>query len=133
MIGFKTCSITHRPISPYWVNTPRSIVWNVMVQMKHWLRIDIEGFVDTPNECATCHENVHEDQFVQNGITDCARCHGFEGWGVEDFNHDNTAFKLEGAHTNVACEACHKPYEAEDGQVIVQYKFNSFQCIDCHQ
>ena len=92
-----------------------------------------EGFVDTPNECAACHDNVHEDQFVENGITDCARCHGFESWGVENFNHDNTAFQLDGAHASVACDACHKPYETNDGRIIVQYKFNSFQCIDCHQ
>ena len=90
------------------------------------------GFVDTPNDCASCHENVHEDQFVENGITDCARCHGFEGWGVEDFNHDNTAFKLEGRHAEIACDECHKPLE-ENGKIITQYKFDSFECIVCHK
>lgn len=91
------------------------------------------GFIDTPNECAACHEDVHEGQFVENGITDCARCHGFNDWGMEDFDHDQTAFKLEGAHATVACEACHKPYEDENGKTFVQYKFKSFECIDCHQ
>ncbi len=92
-----------------------------------------EGFLFTPQECAECHENVHGDQFVENGITDCARCHGFDDWTMNDFNHDNTEFPLEGAHASVACEACHQPMETEDGQIITQYKFNSFECIDCHQ
>ncbi len=92
-----------------------------------------EGFIDTPSECAACHDNVHDEQFVQNGVTDCDRCHDFENWVIQDFNHDNTAFKLEGAHAQVACEECHKPYEANDGRIIIQYKFNSFECVDCHQ
>ena len=92
-----------------------------------------EGFANSPKECAECHENVHDNQFEQNGVTDCARCHSFENWTMEDFDHDNTAFKLDGAHATVACEACHKPMEAEDGKMITQYKFNSFECIDCHQ
>jgi hypothetical protein len=94
-----------------------------------------EGFVNTPNQCAECHaeDNTHADQFVQNDITDCARCHGNDAWEIVDFNHDNTAFKLEGAHETVACAECHKPYEAIEGQIIIQYKFNSFECIDCHQ
>lgn len=91
-----------------------------------------EGFANSPTECAECHENVHEDQFMENGVTDCARCHGFDDWTLEAFNHDNTAFKLEGAHAEVACEACHKPIES-NGNIIIQYKFNSFECIDCHQ
>lgn len=90
------------------------------------------GFKNTPTACESCHENVHEDQFVVDGITDCARCHGFEGWGPENFNHDNTAFKLEGAHQEVACGDCHKPIEL-NGKTIIQYKFTSFECVDCHQ
>lgn len=90
------------------------------------------GFVETPAECASCHENVHEDQFEVNGVTDCARCHGFNDWSSDDFDHDKTAFKLEGAHQKVACEDCHKPIES-NGKTIIQYKFKSFECIDCHQ
>lgn len=92
-----------------------------------------ERFADSPQECAECHDNVHEDQFVVDGVTDCARCHGFDDWVMDDFDHDNTAFPLEGAHQAVACEDCHKPTETESGKIITQYKFNSFECIDCHQ
>ena len=91
------------------------------------------GFVDTPAECAACHEDVHNNQFVENGTTDCSRCHGFADWTVADFDHDNTDFKLEGAHASVDCKECHLPYPADDGRTIIQYKFNSFECVDCHR
>lgn len=90
------------------------------------------GFVDLSTQCATCHQNVHDQQFEQNGITDCARCHGFNNWTINDFNHNNTAFKLEGRHAEIACEACHKPVEV-NGEIFVQYKFESFECVVCHQ
>ncbi len=89
------------------------------------------GFVETPMECASCHENVHGTQFEVAGITDCARCHGVNNWGMDDFNHDNTAFPLEGKHVEVACESCHKPIDV-NGETITQYKFPSFECIVCH-
>jgi len=52
-------------------------------------------------------------------------------WDMDDFNHDNTAFPLEGKHREVACEDCHKPTEV-NGERITQYKFPSFDCIVCH-
>ena len=91
-----------------------------------------EGFIDLPATCYTCHENVHDQQFEKGGVTDCARCHGFENWEMDDFNHDNTAFKLEGKHAEIACEACHKEIEVK-GKIFTQYKFESFECIDCHK
>jgi nitrate/TMAO reductase-like tetraheme cytochrome c subunit len=75
---------------------------------------------------------VHEDQFEEKGVTDCKRCHGFDNWGISNFNHNNTAFKLEGRHAEIACAACHKPTTI-DGTTFTQYKFDSFQCVDCHQ
>lgn len=92
-----------------------------------------DGFLNSPRECAECHENTHDDQFEIDGITDCGRCHNFDEWTIEDFDHDQTEFPLEGAHVEVACEACHQPMETEEGNIITQYKFKSFECIDCHQ
>ena len=91
-----------------------------------------QGFVELSAACNSCHENVHDRQFEKEGITDCARCHGFENWGIDDFDHDKTAFKLEGRHAEIACESCHKEIE-ENGQLYTQYKFESFECIDCHK
>jgi hypothetical protein len=91
-----------------------------------------KGFVDLKTTCYTCHENVHEQQFEEDGITDCKKCHGFEDWGIENFNHDNTAFKLEGKHAEIACTDCHKKTKVAD-KTFTQYKFDSFECIDCHK
>ena len=90
------------------------------------------GFSEITSVCATCHEDVHQEQFAEKGITDCARCHGFNNWSLDDFDHNKTAFKLEGKHAEIACEACHQPEKIND-QLVVQYKFESFACVACHQ
>jgi hypothetical protein len=89
------------------------------------------GFVNSSADCVQCHENIHGDQFMLNNEIDCARCHGFESWGMEHFNHNNTAFKLEGKHAEISCDACHKEIN-ENGITFTQYKFERFECIDCH-
>ena len=89
-------------------------------------------FIGLSGACAGCHQNVHGDQFEVNGQTDCARCHGFESWNMENFDHDKARFKLEGKHKEVACDKCHRKIE-NNGNTLVQYKFKQFECIDCHQ
>ena len=83
-------------------------------------------------DCRSCHQDVHDRQFEKNGVTDCVRCHAFENWKAEKFNHNTASFKLEGKHAEVECAACHKEV-VRNGIEIVQYKLESFQCIDCHQ
>jgi hypothetical protein len=82
--------------------------------------------------CTGCHVNVHQDQFAKNGETHCESCHDFVSWKPVNFNHDNTAFKLEGKHKDVACSACHKQIKVND-QIIIQYKFENFECVVCHR
>lgn len=89
-------------------------------------------FAGTRQDCVACHENVHGRQFEQAGVTDCRGCHGFEGWGAQYFDHSKTRFPLEGKHAQVACSACHKSIELE-GQMVVEYKIESFECRDCHK
>lgn len=89
-------------------------------------------FAGLPAACADCHEHSHGSQFEKNGVTDCARCHGFDGWAMKDFDHDKTRFKLEGKHAEVTCEKCHVPKEV-DGVVMVQYRMVSFECVVCHK
>lgn len=91
-----------------------------------------QKFANLTTSCADCHKNTHGKQFEKNGITDCAKCHGFENWKAAKFNHNKTAFKLEGKHAKVACEACHKKADI-NGEYVVQYKFKSFLCVDCHR
>jgi hypothetical protein len=82
--------------------------------------------------CSHCHEEVHNKQFEQKGVTDCARCHGVESWKMTDFDHRKTRFLLDGKHAKVACEACHKTIIVGE-KSVVQYKFEKFECVVCHQ
>ena len=91
-----------------------------------------QKFSNIPSSCTDCHKNVHGKQFEKNGITDCVACHGSESWKTTKFNHNKAAFKLDGKHAKVSCDACHKKKEI-NGEFIVQYKFKSFLCVDCHQ
>ncbi len=89
-------------------------------------------FTGISTECAACHDNVHGRQFEKAGVTDCARCHNFQGWALTDFDHNKTRFKLEGKHAEVACDRCHRPV-LMDGAAVVQYRIERFECVDCHQ
>ncbi|MGC3996103.1 MAG: cytochrome c3 family protein [Anaeromyxobacter sp.] len=74
--------------------------------------------------CTDCHADAHVGQLAaappagatgaaarpRTGPPDCARCHTVDGFlparfEVED--HDALAYRLEGAHRAVACNACH--------------------------
>ena len=81
--------------------------------------------------CSECHKDNHNQQFARNGITDCTACHGTENWKASRFNHDNTAFKLDGEHIKVPCSECHKPGQ-EALSVYVNYKLKEFKCESCH-
>jgi hypothetical protein len=50
----------------------------------------------------------------------------------ENFDHDTTKFPLEGKHKEVDCRACHTS-SIENGEAVILYKLNKFECIDCHQ
>lgn len=90
-------------------------------------------FTGLDANCFSCHEDQHYEQFADaSGQTDCASCHGFENWDAVNFSHDNSAFPLDGKHQDVACEECHQPIE-QNGAIYIQYKFKSFECIDCHK
>lgn len=90
-----------------------------------------QNFVNLSNDCASCHDNVHEDSFAINGVTDCNRCHVTTSWLPEKFNHNETRFALKGKHEEVDCRACHE-VNNENGERTVIYKLNKLECIDCH-
>ncbi len=93
---------------------------------------EVQIFADLGQDCITCHENVHDDQFAIDGVTDCMRCHITESWEPLNFDHDLTDFPLDGQHIDVECRACHKEEVIENGRVKVIYQIESFRCIDCH-
>lgn len=92
---------------------------------------EIQKFAGLSTQCSNCHKDVHVQQFEENGITKCNKCHGFENWKINKFDHSKTRFPLDGRHINVACNKCHKP--VQEGQVTyTQYKFKDIKCETCH-
>lgn len=82
-------------------------------------------------DCISCHIDKHKGQFDIDGTTDCLKCHGFNNWRAEKFNHENTMFPLTGGHQKVPCANCHKD-KFIDGELITIYKVEKFKCSDCH-
>lgn len=85
----------------------------------------------TKSECLVCHKDIHVGQFTKNGIVDCERCHHFDNWKPDRFDHNKTSFLLEGAHLKQPCYKCHKQVVDEKGKYI-KYKFGEVKCALCH-
>jgi hypothetical protein len=91
----------------------------------------LQKFSGLPTKCTECHTDNHFKQFDKNGITNCTSCHDTENWKASKFNHNNTAFRLDGKHINVACAKCHKPQQ-EGSKIYIKYKLKEFKCESCH-
>lgn len=91
----------------------------------------VQKFSGLSADCSSCHTDHHFRQFEKNGVTTCTDCHGTVNWKASKFNHDNTSFKLDGKHVNVACAKCHKPV-SENGNTFTVYKIKEFKCESCH-
>jgi hypothetical protein len=92
---------------------------------------EIQRFKNLGTQCTECHHDIHYYQFDDDGITSCIRCHGFNNWTAEKFNHDKTRFPLTGKHKGVACDKCHFEVMVDNNKFI-QYKTERFKCEDCH-
>jgi len=90
-----------------------------------------QNFINLSKDCASCHDNVHGNDFAISGITDCNRCHVTTSWLPEKFNHNETRFPLTGKHEEVDCRVCHE-VNNDKGEKIVNYRLNKLNCIDCH-
>ena len=88
-------------------------------------------FSSLKSECVTCHKDIHLGQFDESGITKCERCHTFNNWQAEKFNHEKTKFSLKGGHEKLVCSACHKKMEKNNISYI-NFKLEAFKCADCH-
>ncbi len=65
-----------------------------------------------PTLCSGCHmadyNGTNNPAHAAAGFpTTCDTCHTTTSWAGATFNHNNTPFPLTGAHTSVACTACH--------------------------
>jgi hypothetical protein len=92
---------------------------------------NIQKFTGLKTDCSSCHKDNHNNQFGKNGVTVCTDCHGTDNWKASRFNHDNTAFRLDGKHINVACVKCHKQV-TEGGTRFILYKIKEYKCESCH-
>ncbi len=91
-----------------------------------------QRFANLTSQCENCHQDAHHQQFQANGKTQCERCHGFENWKAERFDHNQSRFKLEGAHSKVDCLKCH-PVQSDPAGEYRKYKFNTeMKCANCH-
>jgi len=82
-------------------------------------------------KCSDCHTDYHKGEFAKNGVTpDCSSCHTQKGFTETAYTierHNQTKFKLEGAHAATPCFACHKTGP--------QWSFRNMKqrCVDCHK
>jgi hypothetical protein len=79
-------------------------------------------FPATLQDCSSCHQK--DDPHAGRFGADCSQCHTANGWTPAKFDHNLAAFKLQGEHQEVACEACH---------VNRQFKGTPADCYSCHQ
>ena len=82
----------------------------------------LSDFPVIPQDCYSCHhtDEPHEGRF---GVR-CADCHTEDGWIPASFDHNLSAFKLEGEHAEADCESCH---------IDRQYKGTPMDCYSCHR
>jgi hypothetical protein len=82
-------------------------------------------------QCSACHMDNHNKQFDVMGNTDCSRCHESQTWKATLFNHNTTAFILEGKHQQIACSSCHRKIKQGETE-YVEYKIKDYRCEACH-
>ena len=91
----------------------------------------VQKFSEMSSNCTSCHQDIHFKQFEENGLTKCMKCHTFDRWGIDNFDHNTTAFKLDGQHKNVVCSKCHKKITAGQNTFVL-YKIKEWKCENCH-
>jgi len=81
--------------------------------------------------CSDCHKDYHKGQFNSKSIaSDCKDCHNENGYTQSSFTierHNNSNFKLEGAHLATPCIACHKK------NTDWSFRDIGLKCNDCHE
>ncbi len=90
-----------------------------------------QKFKNLDASCEKCHVDIHQGQFKKEGGSVCVKCHSFDNWKPDQFNHDTTSFKLDGGHKNVPCLKCHKVVSSEN-KIFINYKFKDILCATCH-
>ena len=100
-------------------------------------------FTGLAGECASCHADVHAGAFdgagrpsTIGGKQGCARCHGTDSFRPAPgsaFDHTVwTGFALKGAHSALACAACHGRSAVPDARGRTLGIVSGTSCQSCH-
>jgi hypothetical protein len=84
------------------------------------------------NNCTDCHSDEHKGVFQQSYKNDCSTCHLTDGFKPSTYSlekHASTRFPLNGAHTAVPCNNCHRKIESESPV----FRFQNISCESCHK
>ena len=92
------------------------------------------AFKNMGSKCVDCHTNIHkgfiQDKYIANN--NCKICHVVTSWKKVSFDHNQTKFKLDGAHAKLACEDCHY-VKNEKGVRVQTFTGLSTECESCHK
>jgi hypothetical protein len=88
-------------------------------------------FVWAENKCQNCHTDIHRNQFQARFSNSCDLCHTSVDFRKLDFDHQQTAFPLDGKHIKVSCGKCHEKETDSEG-VFIRYTPIAHKCSDCH-
>ena len=85
-------------------------------------------FAGTPTTCEGCHmpdfqATTNPPHAAAGFATNCQLCHTTASWLTATVDHSTFGFPLTGAHTTVACTACHKNN---------QFVGTPTTCVGCH-
>ncbi len=93
------------------------------------------SFLGLSQQCVRCHDDFHEGTL---GLK-CQDCHSFDGFRPSTFKHKPSQLQAQGAHKELACEACHpdRVYAGLDSSCVAchedQHKgLLGNQCEKCH-
>jgi hypothetical protein len=88
------------------------------------------SYLGLNTRCFSCHEDIHQNTLSNQ----CENCHNSNSFiPASNFNHNNTRFKLLGAHGNLDCTKCH-PKAQKSGRNFQMFKGVTFaSCANCHK
>lgn len=127
----KKCEDCHKETSK-WDDTPYDHNRSAFPLTGSHMRVECKkchktpAFKDAETTCVSCHQKDDAKVHKKRLGPKCDDCHNTRIWRTWNFDHDTrTKYKLDGEHTKVACEECHR--------TPVEGKFNvSTSCISCH-
>lgn len=86
-------------------------------------------------QCVDCHQSEHQGFISEKfyASENCSECHSESNWRtVTQFDHNQTKFKLEDKHAELACRECHYA-KNEQGVRVQKFAGLSTDCSACHE